>query len=704
MSLDYVRAGEPVRSSTINSLIGAVAGGGNQSPDLIVTGTPRGPQFAAQAETGSVGLDWGSVFDVRNYNLSGWPMAKIKLGFSLEDALKAVRIHGEDGVENPVSALVVAHNSANCPVGGGSLSTVVLGSADFAKDAARGATGWVKTGMEGVYGATEPRLEIWRTTSAAYEVFTNAEESAVMSQVSAAVGGGAGHELSTLQKVDGWTLVKQTKKEGRPTSRVVIKNGVVDIWDAAAKKPERAMLKAFLGCYETTSGGVGRTSTWTWLVPMGSGAAYDDSNEGAWSTQCSYGGDPVFVECGKGELDPNYDGSAKWLTKSRWGTGLIAFGKFTSDNEGKIEPGNLWMDLAYDYSEWAVKGTLNNGSEDPPQGDAVLIKSVKIAQCEKYKAKEDAQKGDEVPPSQVFQGTLGDLFMGTPKLDAYTPVQNGVQYSSLNWAKRGVDGEGAKMGPVTCRCMQIKDFDVAEGVSARTSSDMWLVRRFDNQTSSAELVYVPVEIEQAIPDSTMSSAQTSSLQWRGLSSASSDNEESSAAPKVLQAWNFDNLSSVYNDLCIALSGQQQHVMLRNCETSAVEYVQLSCLSVIADSQGMSDQKSIGWLESDTAAHEELQLWKFDQAEPAAPDLTADMYLARRATQTGPELVYLPLSSQSTVSVDIMPDSETSSAQTSSLQWMILQPEEGETSSDTSAATKVLQAFNFEKVDEFHATA
>lgn len=146
-------------------------------------------------------------------------------------------------------------------------------------------------------------------------------------------------------------------------------------------------------------------------------------------------------------------------------------------------------------------------------------------------------------------------------------------------------------------------------------------------------------------------------------------------------------------------------MLRNCETSAVEYLQLSCLSVLADSQGMSDQKSIGWLDSDTAAPLELQLWNFDQAEAAAPDITADMYLARRTTGTGPELVYLPLSSQSTVSVDIVPDSETSSAQTSSLQWMIVRPEGGgeETSSETSAATKVLQAFNFEKVDQFHAS-
>ena len=616
MSLDYVRAGEPVRSSTINSLIGAVAGGGNQSPDFMVTGTPRGPQFSKQAETGSTDIAWGSVFDVRNYNLSGWPMAKIKLGFSLGDALGAVRIHGEDGVDNPVSALVVTQNSANCPFAGGRLSTVVLQDSDFAKDAAMGATGWVRTGMEGVYGATEPRIEVWRTTSAAYEVFTNAEESAVAGQVSAAVAANAGDSLSTLAKVDGWTLVRQSRMEGRPTSRVVMKNGVVDVWDAASGRPRRAMLKAFLGCYATTSGGEGRTSTWTWLVPMGSGAAYDDTNEGAWSTQCSYGGDPVFVECGKGTLDANYDGSAMWLTESKWGTGLVAFGKFTSDNEGMTEPGSLWMDLSYDYQTYAVKGTLNDGSDEPPQGEALLVTSVKIAECPSYKAKAEAQEGDEAPPSDVFQGTLGDLFMGTPKLDSYTPIASGVRTSSLGWTTRGMDEHGEKEGPVTCRCLQIKDFDVAEATSATASSDMWLVRRFDNQTSCADLVYVPVSAASTVPDSDISDAQTSSLQWR---------TEPETSSNVLQIWKFDAVDEAIADLSAALSGEN-HVMLRNCETSSVQYLQLSALSSApsCDSQyagAEPSERSIQWREIEPGGPSYLQLYGFEE-DPQQADMVS----------------------------------------------------------------------------------
>lgn len=83
MSLDYVARGEGIKASTVNSLIDAVQGGGNMSPDLIVTGTRTGPQFVAPAQLGSSSLSRNSVFDIDNYILSGWPMAKVKLGSKL---------------------------------------------------------------------------------------------------------------------------------------------------------------------------------------------------------------------------------------------------------------------------------------------------------------------------------------------------------------------------------------------------------------------------------------------------------------------------------------------------------------------------------------------------------------------------------------------------------------------------------------------
>lgn len=56
MSLDYVARGEGIKASTVNSLIDAVQGGGNMSPDLIVTGTRTGPRIVAPTAVGSTQL------------------------------------------------------------------------------------------------------------------------------------------------------------------------------------------------------------------------------------------------------------------------------------------------------------------------------------------------------------------------------------------------------------------------------------------------------------------------------------------------------------------------------------------------------------------------------------------------------------------------------------------------------------------------
>ena len=122
MSLEYVSRGEGIKASTVNSLIDAVAWRADMAPDLLVTSTKSGPQLAVPTQLGSSSLKRDSVFDVENYTLSGWPMAKVKLGSKLENALEAVRVLTDDGIKNATSALMVFKNSSNCPFGGGTLS------------------------------------------------------------------------------------------------------------------------------------------------------------------------------------------------------------------------------------------------------------------------------------------------------------------------------------------------------------------------------------------------------------------------------------------------------------------------------------------------------------------------------------------------------------------------------------------------------
>ena len=70
----------------------------------------------------------------------------------------------------------------------------------------------------------------------------------------------------------------------------------------------------------------------------------------------------------------------------------------------------------------------------------------------------------------------------------------------------------------------------------------------------------------------------------------------------------------YSDVSSALSVSEgeSHIMLRNASLSCVDYLQLSALSTITDTQGASEQKSIDWLSSDYVSPQELQLYGFDQ--------------------------------------------------------------------------------------------
>lgn len=108
MSLDYVRQGEAVRASTVNSIIDAIGCNQRMSPDLNVTTTVRGPQVSMPSVYGGPNHKPDHILDVGRYMLSNWPMVKLELGFTLNDCLGAIRYHRADGTTStPVSAVVV---------------------------------------------------------------------------------------------------------------------------------------------------------------------------------------------------------------------------------------------------------------------------------------------------------------------------------------------------------------------------------------------------------------------------------------------------------------------------------------------------------------------------------------------------------------------------------------------------------------------
>jgi len=150
-------------------------------------------------------------------------------------------------------------------------------------------------------------------------------------------------------------------------------------------------------------------------------------------------------------------------------------------------------------------------------------KCVFIASATEFVPASDTAEMQEAPLGTLTHGTFGDMFKDGPKLDTYCALSSGVEMKSLSWTTRGQE---LSTTPTECHCMQLYNFDKAELLDT-TSSD-WLVgRRYNSDTSCAEIVYLPPDV----PDSSIDFAQTSSVQHRTVLTSDSDGNDVSV--KVL---------------------------------------------------------------------------------------------------------------------------------------------------------------------------
>jgi len=283
-------------------------------------------------------------------------MTQLMLGMSPDMCLNGIKIHRGKDIVHPVSAAVVYKNSAGCPVGGGALSGYVLSADSFAEDRAAGATGWVKTSMEGIYAGKEVQMQVWKSGADLYQVFTNAGDNDTRNGLSIALeeGGVPLSALSSLEKEYSWQLKSQESLSASvnnqtkyvPTSRVTYNLGQREVFETSTVDV-KAALKARLVMYhlkedeETGS----KTQLWTWLVPMPPDAEYDGRLSAVLMSQLTYGGDKVLVEAPKANLDESYDGSTSWIEDLN----CLAFSKISCDEGSSVDAGELWMNLSYDY-------------------------------------------------------------------------------------------------------------------------------------------------------------------------------------------------------------------------------------------------------------------------------------------------------------------------------------------------------------------
>ena len=89
------------------------------------------------------------------------------------------------------------------------MSGKLLEDDDFSEDKAVGATGWVKTSIEGIHSSSSPiKMQLWESISNLYQVFTNASDDDTKKQLSTVLNDNNVDEaeLSTLSNVKSWTL------------------------------------------------------------------------------------------------------------------------------------------------------------------------------------------------------------------------------------------------------------------------------------------------------------------------------------------------------------------------------------------------------------------------------------------------------------------------------------------------------------------
>ena len=224
--------------------------------------------------------------------------------------------------------------------------------------------------------------------------------------------------------------------------------------------------------------------------------------------------------------------------------------------------------------------------------------------------------------------------------------------------------------------LQIYGFDTAEA-DTPTSADMYIARR--KTDTGQEVVYLPLSNFETTVDSQLSSAQTSSLQWREMRNGGQEQGEVSS--KVVQFFEFDKLSDFIETLSGALSSEH-HVVLRDVEGKKVTYLALSALSTNVDSEGNTGQKSISWMSSE--AEPRLQLYKMDEEgeenrKVSLSSLGGTISLLSGDNQfvvrdsVGGEIKYLNIDLENTLSDALsgisqgLPDSEDGTVSTSSLQ-------------------------------------
>lgn len=644
MSLDYVKTGETVKASTVNSLVDAVGGPRNPSPDIQFATTARGAQLWLPSNFGGPNRPLTHYLDIGRSVVSAWPFVKLALGTTLDDCLETIRLHtAESDVATPISAAVVFKNSYDCPTGD-QLSGYLLSADDFGQDAATHATGWVQTLIEDTNGSLPTRAELWAWEKPAKMavVFTNVDsEVSVKNALSAALDEGGADGLSALARVDSWRLGvggALSVEEGGATKwvqthQLVGKHGVIDVYDPV--EGAEHVNTADIVCYyieahedEETGEKILDNAKFAWRYWLGPDSSYEDGNEEikfAYSHSWTINGQPaVFKVEDKIETLDDYEGAPAAMADDRGGYSVL-YGQFESnpeegepDEQGKIDGGSLFVNFNY-YDEYACMigelGGSNNGTPSEMSRQVLLCQ-----QRTPYTLKGEIAIGDAVPKYMLTYGTYSAVDKDWPLADEACPEHDGSEQKdrkSIQW-KDNVPEEG-KTEPVDAtgaKSLQLYRF--AEVVKSecdslsdiQLSDQMVAVVRREDADGNAWIDYLNVDdLSGGTVDSKCETLYLSSIQEETYT----DLDGNERAYHQLYGFDGGNIELDRNNL------DKFDLVVRDSLTPAqgaqVSYVPISSVlstnDVYTDTQ-KSQMSSIQYDDDGDGPY--LELFKFNQGE------------------------------------------------------------------------------------------
>ena len=546
MSLDYVKAGEPVKATTINSIIETIGGNQSMSPDLNVTTTARGPQVYMPSKYGGPNNPLRHYLDTGKYVLSSGQFVKIVLGPTLDDCLGTFKYHvSQNEVCNPISAAIVFKNSSGSPVGD-DLSGYLLDEPDFGKDAGAHSAGWVETLIEDTNGKVPTMAELWswKLPDKMAAVFTNVQdELSVKGELSTLLeaGGISGSELSGLERVGSWKLTSSTalsvEQDGNTvwvdTHELVNTHDTIDVW-ASESIQETHINMAELVCYYIdahddpgTGAKILDNAKFAWRYWLGPDSDYEEGEtiKFVYSHSWTINGQPAVFQV-EDEIDSidQYDGQTVAIADERGGYSIM-YGDFETNSEGeetsthKVDAGSLFVNFNY-YDAYACMlgefGRSNNSTTSE------LSKSTFICKQKEEYVIDEISLGDVVPRRFFAYGTFSTVDKDWPLTDSTCPEneEDGAKNKqSLEWKDNKPEEE--KTEPVDAtgvKSLQLFKFSEVVKEDCDMLSDLQLsdkvvfVARREDEDGNAWVDYINLDGISSQVDSNLEDLYLSSIQ------------------------------------------------------------------------------------------------------------------------------------------------------------------------------------------------